>query len=115
MAFSHLPPAPPTLTEPGNIHTYPELKRAIWRATNEGEEGELGIGLPGGCLVKVASADGGNAKEDAKKEDEWEPIVLAIQYEVIKPGEGIVVVGPDEANPSVSLPSRASMVCCYCE
>ena len=97
---------PPTLTEPKDMHNYPELKRAIWRATNEGEEGELGIGLPQGCVVKVqnqvAGATPATPKEEAKKEDEWEQIVIAVEYEVVRPGAGVVVVGPDEANPSVS-------------
>lgn len=35
------------------------------------------------------------------KPDEWEAIVIAVEYEVVKPGIGIVVVGPDDANPSV--------------
>lgn len=102
LAFSYLPPSPPTLTEPSNIHTYPELKRSIWRATNEGEEGELGIALPQGCIIKVAPPEGATPREEAKKEDEWEQIVISVEYEVTKPGAGIVVVGPDEANPSVS-------------
>jgi transcription initiation factor TFIID subunit 2 len=111
LAFSHLPPAPPTLTEPDNIHTYPELKRAVWRGAAEGEEGELGIAIPQGCIVKVVPpsvAEGATPREEAKKEDEWEQIVLVIEYEVVKPGAGIVVVGPDEANPSVSGLRRES-------
>ncbi|GAA5961060.1 hypothetical protein JCM3765_006519 [Sporobolomyces pararoseus] len=108
--FSHLPPAPPTLTEPTNIHTYPELKRSVWRADNEGEEGELGIAIPQGCVVKVPKPVGETpsantpapSKKDAEapKPDEYESIVIAVEYEVVKPGIGITVVGPDDANPS---------------
>ncbi|KAK4696234.1 transcription initiation factor TFIID subunit 2, partial [Phenoliferia sp. Uapishka_3] len=101
--FSHLPPAPPGLTEPTNIHTYPELKRAVWRATSEGEEGELGIGIPSGSVTKANSAVAvvaATPKEEKKGDDEWEPIVVSIEYEVVKPGAGIVVVRPDDANPS---------------
>lgn len=105
LAFSHLPPAPPTLTNPNDIHTYPELKRAAWRGALEGEEGELGIAIPQGCIVKVPPPDGATPREEAKKEDEWEQIVLVVEYEVVKPGSGIVVVAPDEANPSVSYRS----------
>ncbi|GAA5913888.1 hypothetical protein JCM5296_004171 [Sporobolomyces johnsonii] len=108
LAFSHLPPAPPALTEPNNIHTYPELKRAVWRADNEGEEGELGIAIPQGCIVKVQRAPGETpasttpaaGKGEPPKPDEWEAIVIAVEYEVVKPGIGLVVVGPDDANPS---------------
>ena len=105
LAFSHLPPAPPTLTNPNDIHTYPELKRAAWRGALEGEEGELGIAIPQGCIVKVPPPDGATPREEAKKEEEWEQIVLVVDYEVVRPGAGIVVVAPDEANPSVSRSS----------
>ncbi|GAA6019407.1 hypothetical protein JCM11491_004818 [Sporobolomyces phaffii] len=106
--FSHLPPAPPTLTEPSNIHTYPELKRSVWRADNEGEEGELGIAIPQGCVVKVprsgetpaVNTPANSKNAEPPKTDEWESIVIAIEYEVVKPGIGIVVVAPDDANPS---------------
>ncbi|GAA5898524.1 transcription initiation factor TFIID subunit TAF2 [Sporobolomyces salmoneus] len=107
--FSHLPPAPPTLTEPSNIHTYPELKRAVWRADNEGEEGELGIAIPQGCVVRVprpvgetpaANTPAASKNAEAPKPDEYESFVIAIEYEVVKPGIGLVVVGPDDANPS---------------
>lgn len=42
-------------------------------------------------------------QKEVKKVDEWEPIVIVVEYEVNKPGEGIIVVGPDDANPSVSF------------
>lgn len=124
LEFNYLPPAPPVLTQPENIHTYPELKRSVWRATSEGEEGELGIALPVGSVVKVQPPDAGRTpatpKEEAKREDEWEQVVVQVEYEVANPGEGIVVVRPDEANPSVrsilapgrrGLHARASARC----
>ncbi|KAM0754710.1 hypothetical protein T439DRAFT_120001 [Meredithblackwellia eburnea MCA 4105] len=90
------------MTDPTNPHTYPELKRNVWRATQEGEEGELGIAIPHGCVVKsstVASV-AATPREEQKKEDEYEPIVINVEYEVPKPGPGIVVVHPDQDNPS---------------
>ncbi|GAA5938378.1 transcription initiation factor TFIID subunit TAF2 [Sporobolomyces koalae] len=102
--FSHLPPAPPTLTEPTNIHTYPELKRSVWRADNEGEEGELGIAIPHACIVRIPRPGGEtpstSKNAEAPKPDEYEPFAVAVEYEVVKPGIGIVVVAPDDANPS---------------
>lgn len=106
LAFSHDPPALPTLTKPDDIHTYPELKRSMWRAGNEGEEGELGIALPPGIVKRqlpTLDASMPTPKDDAKKEEEWEPLTINIQYEVNQPGPGIVAVGPDETNPSVGL------------
>lgn len=120
--FAHLPPAPPTLTEPTNIHTYPELKRAVWRCDNEGEEGELGIAIPQGCVVKVprpygetpaaaATPAASKSNTEGPKPDEYESFVIAIEYEVVKPGIGIVVVGPDDANPSVrAIPPVAELL-----
>ncbi|BGP23606.1 transcription initiation factor TFIID subunit 2 [Rhodotorula toruloides] len=108
LAFSHLPPSTPALTQPENIHTYPEMKRQIWRAENEGEEGELGIAIPQGCIVRTSIGMGrtpGTVPTPAKdgllpRTDEFEPFTVAVEYEVTKPGIGLVVVGPDEANPS---------------
>ncbi|POY76846.1 hypothetical protein BMF94_0098 [Rhodotorula taiwanensis] len=119
LAYSHLPPSSPALTQPENIHTYPEMKRQIWRADHEGDEGELGIAIPQGCIVRTdkgrtPATVGSTSKADAKaaaaaaaaaadqgpKLDEFEPFTVAVEYEVTKPGIGIVVVGPDEANPS---------------
>ncbi|GAA5975739.1 hypothetical protein JCM10908_005265 [Rhodotorula pacifica] len=123
LAYSHLPPALPALTQPENIHTYPEMKRQIWRADHEGDEGELGIAIPQGCIVRTdkgrtpattAANIGSTSKADAKaaaaaaaaaaeqgpRLDEFEPFTIAVEYEVTKPGLGIVVVEPDDANPS---------------
>ncbi|GAA5878689.1 hypothetical protein JCM8547_002132 [Rhodosporidiobolus lusitaniae] len=108
LAFSHLPPSIPALTQPENIHTYPEMKRQIWRADNEAEEGELGIAIPHGTVVRVGGGGAGGrtpapATPAAGKEsprEEYEPFTIAVEYEVTKPGMGVVVVGPDEANPS---------------
>ena len=106
LAYNYLPPTPPALTEPGNIHTYPELKRSVWRATSEGEEGELGVSLPLGTVTKVQAPDAGRTpatpKEEVRREDEFEQVIISVEYEVVQPGEGIVVVKPDETNPSVS-------------
>ncbi|GAA5910197.1 hypothetical protein JCM8208_006756 [Rhodotorula glutinis] len=100
LAFTHLPPAAPSLTQPDNIHTYPEMKRHIWRADNEGEEGELGIAIPSGCIVPTANASAAPTPGQPAGLDEYEPFTIAIEYEVLKPGLGVVVVGPDEANPA---------------
>ncbi len=104
LGFSHQPPTTPTLTEPDNAHTYPELKRAIWKATNEGEEGELGISIPSSLLSKVTEGATPAGGREAK-EDEWRAFNVVIKYSVDKPTDGVVAVGPDEANPSVSGPA----------
>ncbi|KAK4058342.1 hypothetical protein OIO90_000500 [Microbotryomycetes sp. JL221] len=100
LSFSLLPPSPPTMTNTNDIHTYPEMKRAMWRGALEGEEGELGIGLPPGLVNKVAQSVAPTPRDDVKKDDEYEQIVFVVDYEVTQPGPGIVVVGPDETNPS---------------
>ncbi|GAA5972288.1 hypothetical protein JCM8115_005958 [Rhodotorula mucilaginosa] len=103
LAYSHLPPALPALTQPENIHTYPEMKRQIWRADHEGDEGELGIAIPQGCIVRANTGRTpatATATEQGPRLDEFEPFTIAVEYEVTKPGLGIVVVGPDDANPS---------------
>ena len=92
----------------------------MWRADNEGEEGELGIAIPQGCVVKVPKPVGETplantpapSKKDAEapKPDEYESIVIAVEYEVVKPGIGIVVVGPDDANPSVRFSPPSGLV-----
>lgn len=68
--------------------------------------------MPPGCIVKVGASTGGEStpvpttstKEEKVKDkkEEWESIVISIEYEVTTPSVGIIVVGPDEANSSVS-------------
>lgn len=106
----HVPPTVPRLAST-DIHAYPALKRALWVSTNEGEEGELGIGLPAGSVVKVERErpDKPSDKDKGEKDkDEWEPMTVVIKYEVSSPGDGICVVGPDEANPNVRDPVVSS-------
>lgn len=98
------------------------MKRQIWRADHEGDEGELGIAIPQGCIVRTdkgrtpgtaASTSKGDSKaaaDQGPKLDEFEPFTVAVEYEVTKPGIGIVVVGPDDANPSVRFASTSSRV-----
>lgn len=101
LAFSHLPPDPPLLKST-DVHTYPELKRSVWKAANGGEEGELGISIPFSCIVKIPANDIVKEEKEKDKRDEWESIIISIEYSVTQPGVGIVVVAPDETNPSVS-------------
>jgi hypothetical protein len=82
------------------------MKRQIWRADHEGDEGELGIAIPQGCIVRANTGRTpatATATEQGPRLDEFEPFTIAVEYEVTKPGLGIVVVGPDDANPSVSF------------
>lgn len=76
----------------------------MWRSALEGEEGELGVMLTPEAVVKVAPPSA--TSEQVKQQEEYEPITIAIEYEVVKPGAGIAVVGPDEANPSVRAEMR---------
>ena len=102
LQFTHFPPAIPRL-DSTDIHTYPALKRQVWGCVNEGEEGELGIGLPPNSITKfIPEITVGETEKKEKVKDEWEQITISVEYEVREPGAGIVIAGPDQANPSVN-------------
>ena len=52
--FSHNDPLT-SMTITKDCHAHPELKRKLYAALTEGEEGELAIGIPGQVSLKQVS------------------------------------------------------------
>lgn len=86
--FSHVDPLAATSkaftpTAPDHVtKAFPELKRKLFAGMCEASEGELAISLPEGSLR--ALDEGG-----------FEPIVISIDYEAVKPRDGVRFAGLD--------------------
>jgi hypothetical protein len=53
-----------SLSDPQDCHTFPELKRKLYSAYAEGDEGELSIAIPRG--VPIVAASGGGLDGDSR-------------------------------------------------
>ena len=107
LAFAHVDPLAPSdknptfvPTDPKDIQAaYPELKRKLYAAANEGDEGELAISLPVGTIKR--SGQGADGMTPAATPaavvnsdlPEFESIIIKIEYELVNPKEGIRFVG----------------------
>ena len=54
------------ISKPSDCHTHPELKRQVYSALAEGDEGELSIGIPKEVIIKQS----GNALSGIVSEGE---------------------------------------------
>ncbi|KIJ22155.1 hypothetical protein PAXINDRAFT_6271 [Paxillus involutus ATCC 200175] len=117
--FVHLDPlAQINISTPQDCHTYPELKRKIYSALAEGDEGELSIAIPKEVSLRQSGHAGhsmasGLASEVATPEPqtpgpssqtpapgpEFMPIVVHIGYSLRNPVDGIQFVLPTDAYP----------------
>ncbi|KAI9462278.1 hypothetical protein BJY52DRAFT_1203123 [Lactarius psammicola] len=115
---------------PQDVHTHPELKRKIYSALAEGDEGELSIAIPKEVPLKVSgslhasfAASEGNYSiplslaSAATPEPqtpgtstlptvEFAPITVHIEYSIRNPSDGLAFVRPSDAYPHVCC-SRA--------
>lgn len=87
-------------TDPKDFRqSYPELKRKLYSAINQAEEGELGISLPEGSVKQTVMPE--DLPEQAAA---FDPIAITIEYEVIDPKHGVTFVGGDDDSVSCSFP-----------
>lgn len=105
------------ISTPQDCHTYPELKRKIYTALAEGDEGELSIAIPKEVPLRQVGQSGhstasGILSETATPEPqtpgpsfqaptgpEFMPIVVHIEYSLRNPIDGIQFVLPTDAYP----------------
>lgn len=61
------------ISKPQDCHTHPELKRQVYSALAEGDEGELSIGIPKDVIIRQIghATNGGIASEGECYE--WPP------------------------------------------
>lgn len=101
-----------TVSNPQDVHTHPELKRKIYSALAEGDEGELSIAIPKEVPLKVSGSFHASiaASEAATPEPqtpgtsslptiEFAPITVHIEYSLRNPSDGLTFVRPSDAYP----------------
>lgn len=92
-----------TASDPKDFHLHPELKRKVYSALTDGDEGELSIALPLQAqiepvrvpLVQYLS----DSPQSVEPSSEFAPIKVLIEYSIVHPDEGIQFVLPSEAYP----------------
>ncbi|KAH9968683.1 TATA-binding protein associated factor Taf2 [Russula dissimulans] len=101
-----------TVSNPQDVHTHPELKRKLYSALAEGDEGELSIAIPKEVPLKVSGSVHASiaASEAATPEPqtpgtsalptlEFAPLIVHIEYSVRNPADGLTFVRPSDAYP----------------
>ncbi|KAI0308085.1 hypothetical protein B0F90DRAFT_1680044 [Multifurca ochricompacta] len=101
-----------TISNPQDVHTHPELKRKLYSALAEGDEGELSIAIPREVPLKVSgSFHAGMATSEAATPEpqtpgastlptiEFAPITVHIEYSVRNPSDGLTFVRPSDTYP----------------
>lgn len=98
------------LSDPRDVHLYPELKRKIYAASNDGQGGELSISLPSqvriepvrSMLVSTAAADALDAPTPGGTSypgTELAPITLRIDYSLTNPVDAVHCARPSPEFP----------------
>ncbi|KAJ8084704.1 hypothetical protein PM082_003480 [Marasmius tenuissimus] len=96
-----------------DIHRHPELKRKIYSALQEGDEGELSIAIPKEVSLKATGTVGTTQNDYATPEPqtpgpqaqtsqvitEFSPIVVKIVYSIRNPVDGLEFVSATENQP----------------
>ncbi|KAG7099822.1 hypothetical protein E1B28_001631 [Marasmius oreades] len=115
--FVHFDPLTNITVGPPNdlpdIHRHPELKRKVYSALQEGDEGELSIAIPKEVYLKATGTFGTAHSEYATPEPqtpgpqsqpghvvtEFSPIVVKIMYSLRNPVDGLEFVSATETQP----------------
>jgi transcription initiation factor TFIID subunit 2 len=110
------------VSKPEEFNQYPELKRKLYSALSESDEGELSIGFPDQVSVTLVNPPASSAPgpvtngatpatataaaaaaptTTAAASREYQPITVRIEYMVKHPGDGIQFILPSETHPFV--------------
>ncbi|KAI0692979.1 hypothetical protein BC835DRAFT_1276761 [Cytidiella melzeri] len=110
----HDPVANLSVSNPSDCHTHAELKRKVYSALAEGDEGELSISIPKEMIIRQAgNSAAGFASEAATPEPqtpgfmlqsavpvfEFAPIQVVITYSLRNPADGVEFIVPSDAYP----------------
>ncbi|EIW64059.1 uncharacterized protein TRAVEDRAFT_55102 [Trametes versicolor FP-101664 SS1] len=109
--LSHL-----SVSDPGDVHNHPELKRRVYSALAEGDEGELSVCIPKEVAVTPSGSrtQAGIFSEAATPEPqtpgpltqpshpvtEYRQIEVTISYSLKNPADGVQFVLPSDAYPT---------------
>ncbi|KAJ3571564.1 hypothetical protein NP233_g3673 [Leucocoprinus birnbaumii] len=97
--------------EPNDIHRHPELKRKIYSALQESDEGELSVAIPKDVSLKQTSHTNLLFNEGSTPEPstpgisqsqtfpEFSPIIVNIAYSLRNPADGVEFVLPNDNYP----------------
>ncbi|CAO1625272.1 unnamed protein product [Sympodiomycopsis kandeliae] len=80
-----------TLSDPRDVHLYPEYKRKLFAASTDGQGGEMSITLP--SQVKIEHAESSSASSDLA------PITIRIDYTLTNPIDAIQCIRPSQDSP----------------
>ncbi|KAG9075265.1 hypothetical protein FS749_013086, partial [Ceratobasidium sp. UAMH 11750] len=78
------------------VHLYPELKRRLFGAAAEADEGELSIAIPTGFALHPSNAP---VDVQGAERPDLPPFVVMIEYSVHNPAQGLEFVLPTESHP----------------
>ncbi|KAB5593213.1 Transcription initiation factor TFIID subunit 2 [Ceratobasidium theobromae] len=95
--FVHHDPTQISVSDPTDVHIHPELKRKLFAAEAEADEGELSVAIP-----QSFSLHPSNAPVDVQVSSDRPdipPFVLVIEYSVHDPAHGLEFVLPTDAHP----------------
>ncbi|KAG8894105.1 hypothetical protein FRB99_001519, partial [Tulasnella sp. 403] len=94
-----------TSSNPSDVHLYPEIKRKLYSALSEGDEGELSIGVPTDVIARQVTAFATASTEDTENPNAQQPsaeavsLTVRIEYSVRNPADGLEFVLPSETYP----------------
>lgn len=110
--FANLGPS-----KPDDVHSFPEIKRKVFSAFSDADEGELSIAIPSSLLPVPRAAPAVERDSDTSTDrqgtrslpsttgSEFAPISVVIHYSLQSPNDGMEFVLPTEAYPYVSFVS----------
>ncbi|PIL31521.1 hypothetical protein GSI_06223 [Ganoderma sinense ZZ0214-1] len=102
-----------TVSDATDVHHHPELKRKVYSALQEGDEGELSIAIPkevslrqsghraaSGMVSEAATPEPqtpGHTSQQSLPVPEFTPILVNIGYSIKNPADGVQFVLPSES------------------
>jgi transcription initiation factor TFIID subunit 2 len=98
-----------TISKPDDFRGYPELKRKLYSALSESDEGELSIAIPSQVSITTAGPTDNqtgastSANTSSQASREYLPITVRIEYALRDPVDGLQFVLPSDAYPFVRM------------
>ncbi|KAG8708250.1 hypothetical protein FRC09_001362 [Ceratobasidium sp. 395] len=92
----HDPTQTVAVSDATDVHLYPELKRRLFGAAAEADEGELSIAIPNGFALHPSNAP---VDVQGSERPDLPPFVMMIEYSVHNPTQGLEFVLPTESHP----------------
>ena len=102
-------------TKPDDVHSFPEIKRKVFSALSDADEGELSIAIPSSLLpvprsLQMATEDHVSTgikdslpNSTTNPSSEFAPLTVVIHYSLRSPHDGVQFILPTETYPYVSI------------